>query len=108
MVPTIGACSPRRRRSVSVDDSDVRRGRALRIVMGLALSLLALVLAAAVTSAGGTGQTDAIAAAAQRLLLYAGVFALIGLAGAGLVATDRFVMSTGIGSSCGPCTGPSR
>jgi hypothetical protein len=54
---------------VSADDRNVRHGRTIFIGIGLAPSLLAPVLAAAVTSAGGAGQIDAIAAAAQRFLL---------------------------------------
>jgi hypothetical protein len=45
-----------------VDGSDIRRGRALLIIIGPALSLLAPVLAAVVTSAGSTGQIRVIAA----------------------------------------------
>ena len=50
-------------------------------------------------SAAGTGHAKAIAAAIQKFLLfYSGVFALIALTaavGAGLLATDRLVMSPG-------------
>lgn len=70
--------------------------------MSIVLVILLLLLASAlvpVASAAGTGQAGDTAAALQRFLLYySGVFALIALTaavGAGLLATDRIVMSPG-------------
>jgi hypothetical protein len=63
-----------------VDGSDIRRGRALLIIIGPALSLLARYSRAVVTSAGSTGQIRVIAAGVQRFLRFlAGAFALIAL-----------------------------
>jgi hypothetical protein len=62
--------------------------------------MLVPAIAVAATAAGATGQAHVIAAETQRFLLfYAGVFALIALTaagGAGLVATDRIIMSPGL------------
>jgi hypothetical protein len=74
-----------------------RRGRAALILAMPALSLLVPALAVAVASAGGTSQPTRIAAAIARfLLIYSGVFALVALTAAvvaGVLATDRMVMS---------------
>ncbi len=77
----------------------LQRGRVIFVISVSALSLLLPALAVAATAAGATGETRIIAAEVQRFLLfYAGVFALIALTaavGAGLLATDRIIMSPG-------------
>jgi hypothetical protein len=73
------------------------RARAVAILAVPVLSLVLPALAFAVASAGGHGQLTRISAATSRFLLYySGVFALIALTAAvaaGLLATDRTVMS---------------
>jgi hypothetical protein len=73
------------------------RTRAVLILSVPVLSLVLPALAVALASAGGTSLPTRIAAAiAKFLLFYSGVFALIALSGAvaaGLLATDRMVMS---------------
>jgi hypothetical protein len=73
------------------------RGRAAAILAVPALSLLIPALAVAVASAGGASELTRISAAIARFLLYySGVFALLALTAAvaaGLLATDRTVMS---------------
>ena len=75
-------------------------GSRRRVVMFLsvpAVSLLLPGLAVEIASAGGTGELTRLAAAVARFLLfYSGVFALIALSAAvaaGLLATDRIVMT---------------
>jgi hypothetical protein len=73
------------------------RRRATLILFVPVLSLLLPAMAVALASAGGTSQVTRVAAAVARFLLfYSGVFALIALTAAlaaGLLATDRTVMS---------------
>ncbi len=73
------------------------RKQTMLILAVPALSLVVPALAVEIASAGGTGQLTRIAAAvAKFLLFYSGVFALIALSAAvaaGLLATDRAVMS---------------
>jgi hypothetical protein len=73
------------------------RARTAAILAVPALSLLIPALAVELASAGGTSQLTRICAAVARFLLfYSGVFALIALTAAvaaGLLATDRLVMS---------------
>jgi hypothetical protein len=79
---------------------DVRpagRGRTAAILAVPVLSLLIPALATVIASAGGHSQLTGISAAIARFLLYySGVFALLALTAAvaaGLLATDRTVMS---------------
>ena len=78
--------------------SPARRSRAASVAMVLALILLSSAVLPLFSDAG-TGHAKSIAAAMQKFLLfYSGVFALIALTaavGAGLLATDRLVMSPG-------------
>ena len=73
------------------------RGRAAAILAVPVLSLLIPALATVIASAGGHSQLTRISAAIARFLLYySGVFALLALTAAvaaGLLATDRAVMS---------------
>jgi len=73
------------------------RGRAAMILAVPVLSLLIPALATVIASAGGHTQLSRISAAIARFLLYySGVFALLALTAAvaaGLLATDRTVMS---------------
>jgi hypothetical protein len=73
------------------------RGRAVMILAVPVLSLLIPALATVIASAGGHTQLTRISAAIARFLLYySGVFALLALTAAvaaGLLATDRTVMS---------------
>jgi hypothetical protein len=96
----LGNRSSRRPRLVIAEDASARwHGRVTFVLIGSALSTLVPAIAVAATAAGATGQAHVIAAETQRFLLfYAGVFALIALTaavGAGLVATDRIIMSPG-------------
>jgi hypothetical protein len=72
-------------------------GRVAAILAVPVLSLLIPALATAIASAGGHSQLTRISAAIARFLLYySGVFALLALTGAvvaGLLATDRTVIS---------------
>src|ERR1700728_4751080 len=100
MVSTMRGRSFGRRRFVSVSEpKPLRRSRAIFVISLSALSLLVPAFAVAATAADSTGQTRVIAAEVQRFLLfYAGVFALIALTaavGAGLLTTNRIVMSPG-------------
>jgi hypothetical protein len=73
------------------------RGRAAAILAVPVLSLLIPALATVIASAGGHSQLTRISAAIARFLLYySGVFALLALTAAvaaGLLATDRAVLS---------------
>jgi hypothetical protein len=84
-VPQVGSTRPRSRR------------RVVLILAVPALSLVVPALAVAIASAGGSGQLTRTAGDIARFLLYySGVFALVALTAAvaaGLLATDRLVMS---------------
>jgi hypothetical protein len=73
------------------------RARVVGILTVPVVSLVLPALAVALASAGGTSQVTSIAAAVARFLLfYSGVFALVALTAAvaaGLLATDRVLMS---------------
>jgi hypothetical protein len=73
------------------------RGRAVAVLAVPVLSLLIPALAVAIASAGGDSEPARISAAVARFLLYySGVFALLALSAAvaaGLLATDRTVIS---------------
>ena len=83
---------------VELGQVGVRRHRRDALILAVpTVSLLLPGLAVEVADAGGSGELTRIAAAvATFLVFYSGVFALIALTaavGAGLVATDRLVMS---------------
>jgi hypothetical protein len=93
---------PRRyRRHVRIEQlgesKETSRGRAALILSVPVLSLLLPALAVAIADAGGKSAPVRISADIERFLLfYSGVFALVALTaavGAGLLASDRIVMS---------------